>query len=243
MPAIFVHGVPDTHRVWHAVLARLKRKDVLTLSLPGFGAEVPAGFACTKEAYVDWLLAEVRKHSAPIDLVGHDWGALLVLRAVCQEPDLIRSWAAGAAAIDRTYKWHDAAAAWQTPQVGEQVMAGVTEELVCSGLAAAGVPEADAAEAARHVDERMKSSILKLYRSAIHVGEEWQDDLQGVRAPGLVMWGNDDPYSTPDFGARVAQRTRAKFVSWPHCSHWWPLQRPGDVAAELESLWSRLNRN
>src|SRR6202162_4432404 len=37
MPAVFVHGVPDTQQVWDAVIARLDRKDVVTLSLPGFG--------------------------------------------------------------------------------------------------------------------------------------------------------------------------------------------------------------
>ena len=53
MPAVFVHGVPDTQRVWDGVISRLKRKDVVALSLPGFGCPVPAGFSATKEAYVD----------------------------------------------------------------------------------------------------------------------------------------------------------------------------------------------
>ncbi|HJR02232.1 MAG TPA: hypothetical protein VKA83_11400 [Methylomirabilota bacterium] len=44
MPAVFVHGVPDTHRVWTALLSRLGRKDVVTLSLPGLGGPVPDGF-------------------------------------------------------------------------------------------------------------------------------------------------------------------------------------------------------
>jgi glyoxylase-like metal-dependent hydrolase (beta-lactamase superfamily II) len=30
MPAVFVHGVPDTSRVWQAVVARLARPDVVT---------------------------------------------------------------------------------------------------------------------------------------------------------------------------------------------------------------------
>ena len=41
MPAVLVHGVPDTHRVWHAVVGRLRCRDVVTLSLPGFGGELP----------------------------------------------------------------------------------------------------------------------------------------------------------------------------------------------------------
>ena len=44
MPAVFVHGVPDTQWVWRALITRLRRDDVVTLSLPGFGCEIPTGF-------------------------------------------------------------------------------------------------------------------------------------------------------------------------------------------------------
>jgi pimeloyl-ACP methyl ester carboxylesterase len=91
MPAVFVHGVPDTHRVWNTLLPRITRKDVVAPSLPGFDA--------TTEAYVDWLLGELARQSGPIDLVGHDWGALLVTRAVSLRPGAVRSWAVGAAPL------------------------------------------------------------------------------------------------------------------------------------------------
>ena len=70
MPAVFVHGVPDTQQVWDAVIARLHRKDAVPLSLPGFGCPLSQGFSATKEAYVDWLLAELAALPGPIDLVG-----------------------------------------------------------------------------------------------------------------------------------------------------------------------------
>jgi pimeloyl-ACP methyl ester carboxylesterase len=101
MPAVFVHGVPDTRQVWNAVISRLDRKDVVTLSLPGFGCPLPAGFGATKEAYVEWLLGQLAVIQGSIDLVGHDWGGLLVVRAVSLRPDAVRSWAAGGAPLDR----------------------------------------------------------------------------------------------------------------------------------------------
>ena len=51
MPAAFVHRVPDTHRVWHEFVRRLRRDDVVTLSLPGFGCDISAGFDCAKEPF------------------------------------------------------------------------------------------------------------------------------------------------------------------------------------------------
>jgi pimeloyl-ACP methyl ester carboxylesterase len=238
MPAVFVHGVPDTQRVWDAAISRLNRKDVVTLSLPGFGCPLPAGFSATKEAYVDWLLGRLAAVQGPIDLVGHDWGGLLVVRAVSVRPDAVRSWAAGGAPLDREYVWHQAAKAWQTPGMGEKVMAGLTAEVLRAALVAAGVPAKDAAETAAQVDPTMKQCILKLYRSAVHAGEEWEDDLKRVSAPGLVLWGERDPYAAVEFGARLAQKTRARFVSFPACSHWWQLERPAEVAAELERFWA-----
>lgn len=84
----------------------------------------------------------------------------------------------------------------------------------------------------------MKQCILNLYRSAVHVGKEWEDDLGRVSAPGLVLWGEKDPFAAVEFGARPAQKTRARFVSFARCSHWWQLERPAEVAAELQPLWT-----
>jgi len=242
MPAAFVHGVPDTQQVWDAVIARLDRKDVVTLSLPGFGCPVPQGFNATKEAYVDWLLAELAALTGPIDLVGHDWGGLLVVRAVSVRPGTVRSWAAGAAPLDREYVWHQAAQAWQTPGRGERVMAGLTAETLQAALVGAGVPAPDAAKAGGKLDATMKRCILDLYRSAVHAGAEWEDDLRRVSAPGLVLWGEKDPYASVEFGARLAERTGAHFVPFAGCSHWWQLEHPADVADELQRFWSAPDR-
>ena len=117
-------------------------------------------------------------------------------------------------------------------------MAGLTPAALQSALVAAGVPAADATEAARNVDAPMKQCILTLYRSAVHAGSEWENDLRRISAPGLVLWGADDPYASVSFGARLAERARAKFVSFPRCSHWWQLERPAEVARELQSFWA-----
>jgi len=161
-----------------------------------------------------------------------------VARVVSVRPTAVRSWAAGAAPLDREYVWHQAARAWQTPGLGEKVMAGLTEETLQAALVAAGVPAADAARAGSKLDGTMKQCILKLYRSAVNAGAEWEDDLRRVSAPGLVLWGEKDPYASVDFGARLAEKTRARFVQFPQCSHWWQVERPAEVAAELERHWS-----
>lgn len=238
MTAVFVHGVPDTHRVWTPVLARLARRDVIALSLPGFGVPVPDGFAATKEAYAAWLIGEIEQLGEPVDIVGHDWGAILALRAVSLRGDLIRSWAAGGGPLDSEYVWHDTAQLWQTETVGEGVMQAMTEEAMAAALGEGGVPAEQAAEAARHIDDTMKDCILRLYRSAKTVGAEWEGDLARIEAPGLVIFGADDPYVAPRFAHRLAARTRARrTLILEGCGHWWECQRPDEVAEALEAHW------
>ncbi|HJQ83023.1 MAG TPA: alpha/beta hydrolase [Candidatus Binatia bacterium] len=237
MPAVLVHGVPDTPRLWDRLRARLKRRDVLTPSLPGFGVPVPPGFDATKEAYVDWLIGELERVGEPVDLVGHDWGALLVQRAVSLRPDLVRTWACGDGPVDREYVWHDIAQQWQTPAVGEEIMAVTSAEALADGLAAAGVPADEAKATAARFDERMKDCILRLYRSAVNVGAEWEDGVAGVRRPALVLWSRNDPYVDARFAERLAARVRGELVLLD-CGHWWPAERPAEAAAALERFWA-----
>ncbi len=238
MPAVFVHGVPDTHRVWRPLLERLRREDVVTLSLPGFGCPEPPGWTATKEAYVDWLLDELRRLPRPIDLVGHDWGSELVVRAVSLEPSLVRTWAGGGAPVDPEYRWHWAARTWQTPILGELFMLATTRPGMRLALRGVAVPAAAAAEATAHFDHRMKRCILRLYRSAVHLGREWAADLARVESPGIVFWGERDPYAAASFGENLARNTRARFHPFDGCGHWWQLQRVAEVAAALEALWA-----
>lgn len=94
MPAILIHGVPDTHRVWDGVRQHLTRTDVEAWDLPGFGAPLPTGFECSKEEYVTWLIERLEEVGGPVDLVGHDWGCILAARVASLRPDLVRTWQA-----------------------------------------------------------------------------------------------------------------------------------------------------
>src|SRR5205814_7684569 len=110
--------------------------------------------------------------------------------------------------IDVDYVWHDLAQQWQTTGVGEQLMAMFTPATMVDALVAAGVPRAYAEESTQHVDETMKGCILRLYRSAVNVGREWQAGVERVTRPALVLWSRDDPYVAPVFAERLAARVR-----------------------------------
>lgn len=236
MPAVFVHGVPDTSELWDPVLDELDRNDTVALRLPGFGEPVPDGFRCTKEEYAAWIVDQLRAIGEPVDLVGHDWGALLVQYVGAGNPDLIRTWAGADGPVDTEYVWHDMAQAWQTPGVGEEVVAAMTAETMSVGLGDIGHPDPD--RAAARVDDVMRDAILRLYRSAVNIGAEWQPTVESNRRPALVLWGTDDPYAPAGpLAHQLGARVNAPVVLLDG-GHWAIFEHPDETARALEELWA-----
>jgi pimeloyl-ACP methyl ester carboxylesterase len=236
---VFVHGVPDTFRLWDPIIERLDDIVPNALALPGFDWPVSPGFGATKEEYVDWVIESVEDIGGPVDLVGHDWGSLIVQRVASLRPDLITTWVVGDAAIDAEYEWHDTAKLWQTPDVGEQVMDAFTPEAMVAALGPQGIPEATALEMSRYMDATMKDCILKLYRSAVNIGAEWEGDLQHAASrPSLIIWGKDDPYVPVRYAERLAERVAGELVVLDS-RHWWPVERPAEAAAAMTEFWDR----
>lgn len=238
MPAVLIHGVADTHRVWNRARSHLSRQDVIALPLPGFDSPIPADFDASKEAYLGWLIEQIEAIGERVDLVGHDWGCILTARLASVRPDLIRTWAGSSGPVDPDYEWHDFAKIWQSAE-GERWMDELDLDGFADQLVQFGMPEDEARSSVRFIDDRMKGCILKLYRSAVHVGREWQPDLANISVPSLVLWGLDDHFLPHMFADRLGQATSAEAVVKLRCAHWTILQRPREVARELEAHWSR----
>jgi pimeloyl-ACP methyl ester carboxylesterase len=246
MPAVFVHGVPETPAIWDALRSNLQRDDVIALQLPGFGCARPAGFGATKEEYVAWLVGELEQIAGqgPIDLVGHDWGAGFVVRTVSTRADLVRSWVCDAAGLGNVdFEWHDFAKIWQTPGEGEQFYAdnlatpaderGAVFELF-------GVPHDAAIALGRPLDQTMADCILALYRSAVDVGKEWAPDFHDIGAPGHVLIASDDQVISGDWSRAAAQRAGASVAELDGLGHWWMLQDPARGAAAIQEFWASI---
>jgi len=91
--AVFVHGLPETSRVWDS-LRRVVERDSIALALPGFGAPRPPGFSATKDAYAEWLADVLNGIEGPIDLAPAQ-----ALTAPTRSPRAIRRSSAIASAI------------------------------------------------------------------------------------------------------------------------------------------------
>lgn len=240
---LFIHGVPDTPRLWHPLIAALglPGSAYRAPALPGFGCPVPPGFDCTKDAYAGWLAGEIEAAGEPVDLVGHDWGALIVLRAACLRPDRVRSWCVTNAVIDRDYRGHRTARMWATPLLGELVMLGMrnTPRLEAA-LIRGGMPPELAAEEVPHIDKRMRQSILKLYRSALGLNFRgaWVDDLARLPPRGQLFWGETDPFVSLEVAERFSTRWTVPLDVARGAGHWACHERAAAFAGLLRTHWS-----
>ena len=245
---LFIHGVPDSPAIWRPLLAALDLGDtpVAVPALPGFTGPLPADFSATKEAYADWAVGEAEALFAahgPIDVVGHDWGALIAQRVAMLRPDLLRSWAISNAVIDPDYRGHRVARIWNTPVVGEIFMALSKPAKLAEGLAAQGMPADIAAEeAAQWANKDKRRAILKLYRSAkgLSFAHDWALDIPRLPANGTLIWGAGDPYVALSVAQRFAANTGTPLAVIEGAGHWAIAERPADVAAVLHDFWNTL---
>ncbi len=245
MTIAFVHGVPETADIWTAIRSQMA-VETITLSPPGFGAPIPDGFGCTTDDYLAWLIAAVEQLPGPVDLIGHDWGGMHVLRLAMTRPDMIRCWVSDTVGLfDPAYKWHDLAQLWQTPKVGEQtvgIMAAAPARLKAQQLIAASMTESAALAVAEAMNETMAAAILPLYRSAAQprMAELGADLPKASARPGLAVVAEKDAYTGGDaLALRAAARAGAEVAHLPGLGHWWMCQEPAQGARIIEGFLAK----
>jgi pimeloyl-ACP methyl ester carboxylesterase len=245
---VFTHGSPETSLIWDPLRAELGR-DSIALSLPGFGVARPTGFSGTKDAYANWLAEVLRKTEQPIDLVGHDFGALITLRAVTALDVDVRSYAVDVANIFHPdFVWPARMHQLQTPGVGEDMMraerTAPPEDPVSTAarLRDHGVPPDMARAIGAAHDDVMSQSILDFYRSASpNVSAGWWDEIRRpTSARGLVLLLPDPPQDE-NMSLEVADYLGAATARLENLNHCWMAERPRAVALVLERFWSSLN--
>lgn len=245
MTTVFVHGVPETYRIWDGVRDCLPDRATIALSLPGFGCPLPDGFVPNMDSYAAWLIKQLEATDGPVDLVGHDRGGGFTLRLVSLRPDLVLSWVTDAAGLaDVDFAWHQVATIWQTPEAGEGLMdaqLAATPADRAALFAAGGLSDEAAFTMANGFDRLMADSILTLYRSATEVHEEWGPAFVDIPKPGMAVVATADACLDVESAERAAQRAGARITRLEGAGHWWMAgDDPAAAAKMLEEFWDSL---
>ena len=122
MTVYFIHGIHETNEIWTPLRKKLSRESI-AIQLPGFGNPIPKGFTGKKENYINWLLNYFKTRKEPIDIVGHDIGALFTMRIISAFDLGIRSWVSDVGPIFHPdFEWYEQMKLIQKPGSGEKIM-------------------------------------------------------------------------------------------------------------------------
>jgi haloalkane dehalogenase len=205
-----LHGYPESSYMWRHLLEAVADAgwQAVAPDLPGYGDSPYAGSG-TWQAHVDAVDTFHREQElGEVVLVMHDWGGLIGLRWACEHPDLVRALVISDTGFFADGKWHGMADALRTPGQGEQLVDGLDRDGF-AGMLRAVSPDMDDRSVNEYFkaygSEERRRGQLELYRSG-DFSELQQYDLGAtVRAPALLLWGEDDPFA-PVSGARRFER-------------------------------------
>ena len=232
VPALYVHGVPNSSELWDPFLARTGG---VAVDLPGFGrSDKPADFDYSIAGY-DRFLEAFLEHLGleRFSLVVHDWGVVGLATAQRLRERVERLVVFVSVPLFSDYRWHRIARIWRTPLAGELLMgftfrAGLKLISRESNFKAGPLPDEFIDSVWRHFDHGTQRAILKLYRASPPevLGRHGQR-LDQVAAPALVLWPVRDPYIPAEYGERYAQALgNATLERVDDCGHWMWLDRP-----------------
>lgn len=233
IPVLYVHGVPTSSDDW---VPFLEKTGGLAPDLPGFGRSGKRGDGdFTMEGYAEFLERFLEHVGVEkVRLCVHDWGAVGLLWAMRDPSRVTRLVVMNAVPFLPGYRWHRTARIWRTPGLGEFAM-GLASARPVTQLALAeatprrgSMPQEFRDEIAEHFDQGTQRAILRLYRSSppdklAAAGA----DLGTLKAPALVIWGEEDPYIPTRFASGYAAALGdATLELVPGAGHWPWIDRP-----------------
>jgi pimeloyl-ACP methyl ester carboxylesterase len=237
VPVVFLHGNPDTHTVWSALVTRLQGScRCLTPDLPGFGASAGGDDVDVSLSGMSrWVGAFLDAAGfAKVHLVVHDIGSTYGLAFAAEHAERLETLTTFNGNFFPDYRWHFWARAWRTRLLGEIVMALGNEWLFVretrKGSPGMSVEHAKAAYAA--FTPATRRHVLRMYREmdpAKLAG--WDERLLRTIAvvPTLVLWGDLDPY----IPATTADRYGGELHHFANAGHWPMVDLPDEVAAHI----------
>jgi pimeloyl-ACP methyl ester carboxylesterase len=252
---VLAHGLSSTSHIWDLVAPRLaERYRVLAVDQRGHGESAQPDSGYDFPTIVGDLhgLIAVARVRLPALLVGHSWGASVVVRYAAERPDAV----AGLALVDggvgspgESWTWEETLARLTPPDIDGLPWVEMRERMLRSDPGLFAEPRVEAiVRSLYHVgpDGRIQRRLripnhLRILRALWE--ERPADLLARVRCAVLVLPARQPSELPERLEHKARQVARAKAVQPRVRVRWFedtihdvPLQRPDEVAGELSAF-------
>lgn len=233
---ILLHGVGLDHTMWQRVVSELAAADhaVHTPDLLGHGTERDAAPGATLADLAAPVAPLVTEAATPVHLVGFSLGALVATRLALDHPAHVASLTLVSGVANRTETERQAVAG--RLEAARRDLAGTFDAAVDRWFSSNWrEAEPDLARMIRQVLRANRpASYLACYAVFAQADAELWSELPRMIPPVLAITGEDDPGSTPQMAAAVADRVpHGRWALVPGARHLLPLERPDAVVAAV----------
>ena len=246
-PVLLLHGFPQTHRAFDGVAARLAASHApLRLLAPDQRGYSPGARPAEASAYALPALASDMvglldacgiEH---VDLVGHDWGAMVAWYLAARYPDRVRTLTAVSVP-------HPAAFAEALGQSAQQRKMSEYVHLFREPEKAVGVLLEDDARRLRNLYHPLPDSVIETHLSvlgepeALRAALNWYraakfgegSSVPAIEAPVVFVWSSGDIAISRDAAELCVNHAAGlyRFVELDGVSHWIPDEAPDALVA------------
>jgi pimeloyl-ACP methyl ester carboxylesterase len=243
---LLLHGFPQNSRMWSGVVPALHAAGLRTVApdlrgySPGARPDDPAAYTAAEGAADAIAILDGLGETAPVHLVGHDWGAIIGWHAVAHHPERFRTWTAVSVAHQSALNFAlstDADQRKRSGYVGFFRIPGRSEDTLLEDngrrlraiFADAGLDDAGVDRyVAPLLDRAALTGALNWYRGLRRDAPE----LPPVTVPTTYVWSDGDLALGRTGAEKCGEFVTGdyEFVELPGVSHWIPDQEPKRLA-------------
>ena len=226
---VALHGVPTSSALFEPLIPYLRGYRLLAPDMIGQGdTQTPRSGRLDHAAYaahVDSFLATVPPHE--FHLLVHDLGGILGLDWAADHPERIRRVAILSTTVSSSYR------------IGAIVAANLLFgrgllKRALPGTTKGGLP-LDASLVDKWAMPWTRHRVLRgMDLFATRHLARLRSKLRRIRAPVLLIWGDEDDIFPVSCARRIAEHLpQAKLVTIPRCGHWSPIDAAEEVARNV----------
>ena len=258
---LFLHGFPETLYTWKDASEALgSAYDVHAFDWPGFGlsSRPPAErFAYAPRDYANVLRAYIDKsgiNTSNLVIYGTDIGALPALLLAMDQPRIAKAIIVGDfAPFDRPQYMHPRLQSLKTQSSSEasRIQYNNSRDDTLENAFRRGLSKEEQFELSQDYKDDLRrgwnqggdltaaDAFFHYYSHFTRDQNVLESNLDKLRTPLKVVWGEKDIYIKPDMGAEFARRTNSEFTLLRGIGHYPHLQNPKQTSDEIRALFGR----